>query len=61
MRQPVQDGGGHFGITEHFSPFAEAQIGGDEDAGAFVEFTQQMEQQRPAGRAERQIGLVTVV
>ena len=43
--EPVQEGGGHFGITEHFRPFAEAEVGGDDDAGAFVEFAQQMEQQ----------------
>ncbi len=36
-------------------PFAEAGVGGDDHAGAFVEFAEQVEQQCPAGRAERQI------
>jgi hypothetical protein len=35
--------------------FAEAQVGGDDDAGAFVKFAQQVEEQRAAGGAERQI------
>ena len=37
-----------FGITEHRGPFAEAEVGGDHDAGAFVQFAEQMEQQRAA-------------
>ena len=32
----VEQGGGHLGITEDAGPFAEAEIGGDDDAGAFV-------------------------
>ena len=36
-------------------PFAEAEIGGDDDAGALVEFAQQMEEQRTTGGAEWQI------
>src|SRR3546814_11564987 len=31
MSQPVEQGGGHLGITEHAGPFAEAEIGGDDD------------------------------
>jgi hypothetical protein len=46
--KPVQQGGGHFGIAEHVGPFAEAEVGGDDDAGAFVEFAEQVEQQRSA-------------
>jgi hypothetical protein len=53
--QPVQEGGSHFCVAEHVCPFAEAEVVGDDDAGALVEFTQQVEQQRAAGRAERQI------
>ena len=36
MREPVEQSGGHLGITEDAGPFAEAEIGGDDDAGAFV-------------------------
>ena len=45
MGEAIEERGGHFGITEHAGPLAEAQVGGDDDAGAFVEFAQQMEQQ----------------
>ena len=46
--KPVEQGGGHLGITEHVGPFTEAEVGGDDDAGALVEFAEQVEQQRPA-------------
>ena len=36
-------------------PLAEAEISRDDDAGALVELAQQMEEQGPAGGAERQI------
>ena len=48
MRQTVEESGGHFGIAEDCGPFAEAQIGGNGDAGALVEFAEQMEQQGAA-------------
>lgn len=38
----------HLGIAKDRGPFAEAEVSGDDDAGAFVERAQQMEQQRPA-------------
>ena len=44
-----------FGVAEDARPFAEAEVGGDDDAGALVELAQQMEQQRAAGGAERQV------
>ena len=45
MGQAVQQGRGHLGITKHAGPFAEAQVGGDYYAGAFVKRREQMEQQ----------------
>ena len=36
VRESVQQRRGHLGITEDAGPFAEAEIGGDDDAGAFV-------------------------
>ena len=55
MGEAVEQGRGHLGIAKDRGPFAEAQVGGDNDAGAFVEFAQQMEQQGPARCAEGQI------
>ncbi len=55
MGKAVEKCRGHLGVTEDSGPFAEAEVGGDDDAGALVEFVQQMEQERPARGAERQI------
>ena len=55
MGEPVEQCGGHLGIAEHCGPFAEAEVGGDDDASAFVKLAQQMEEQRPARGAEGQI------
>ena len=55
MREAVEKGRRHFGVTEDGRPFAEAQVGGDDDAGALVEFTQEMEEQCAAAGAERQV------
>ena len=46
MSEPVEQRGRHLCIAEHAGPFAEAQVGGDDEAGALVEFAQQMEEQR---------------
>ena len=46
MGEPVEQRGCHLCIAEHAGPFAEAEIGRDDDAGALVEFAQQMEEQR---------------
>ena len=40
MGEAIEQGGGHLGVAEHAGPFAEAQVRGDDDAGAFVEFAQ---------------------
>ena len=48
MCQAIEERGGHLGIAEHFGPFAKAEVGGDDDAGALVEFAEQMEQQGAA-------------
>jgi len=37
MRQAVEQRRGHLGVAEHARPLAEAEVGGDDDAGAFVE------------------------
>lgn len=48
VRKPIEQSGRHFGITEHTAPLAEAEIGGDDDAGLLVKLGEQMEQQRAA-------------
>ena len=55
MGEPVEQCGGHLGIAEDCGPFAEAEVGGDDDAGPLIELAQQMEEQRPARGAERQV------
>lgn len=42
--KPIEQRGGHLVIPEHAGPFAEAQVGGDDDAGALVQFAEQMEE-----------------
>ena len=46
--KPVQQCGGHLGVAEHPGPLAEAEIGGDDDAGALVKFAEQVEQEGAA-------------
>lgn len=45
MGKPIEERGGHLCIAEQGGPLAKAEVGGDDDAGALVEFAQQMEQQ----------------
>ena len=51
----VEQSCGHLGVSKDGGPFAEAEVGGDHDAGALVKLAEQMEQQRAAGCAERQV------
>ena len=53
--QAVEERGGHFPVVEDLGPFTEGEVGGDDQAGALVEFAQEMEQQCAAGLRERQI------
>ena len=55
VSEPVEQGGGHLGIAEHRRPFAEGQIGRDDDRGAFVEPADEMEEQLTAGLGEWQV------
>ena len=47
--------------TEDGGPFAEAEIGGDDDAGAFVKLAQKMKEQGTARCAERQVSQLVEV
>ncbi len=42
MGKTVEQCGRHLGVAEHARPFGEAQVGGDNDAGALVELAEQM-------------------
>jgi len=55
MGETVEQSRRHLRVAEHGGPFAKAQIGRDDDAGPLVELAQQMEEQRSAGGAERQV------
>ena len=55
MGQAVEQRRRHLGVAEDPGPFTEAEVRRDDDAGALVELAQEMEQQRPAGGAERQV------
>ena len=55
MGEPIEQGRGHLGVSEHLAPLREAEIGGYGDARPLVEFAQEVEQQGPARSAERQV------
>src|SRR5271166_4839429 len=55
VSEAVQQGGGHLGVAEDGRPFAESEIGGDEDRGSLVEPADEVEEQLPAGLSEREI------
>ena len=47
VRQAIEERGGHLGVAEDGRPFAEGQVGGDDDRGALVEPANEMELNRP--------------
>ena len=53
--QAVEQRGGHLGIAEHAGPFAEGEVGCDNDRGAFVEATNKVEQELATGLSEWEI------
>jgi hypothetical protein len=40
MGQPIEQRGCHLGVAKDGGPFTEAEVGGDDDAGALVEGAQ---------------------
>ena len=54
MGEANKQGGDHLGVADDLSPFAEAKLRGDHDAGALLELAQQLEEERPARIAEVQ-------
>src|SRR5947209_4529312 len=55
MGQPIEQCSRHLGVAEDTGPFAERQIGRDDDRGALVKAADQMEEQLVAGLGERQV------
>ena len=55
MGQAVEQRGGHLGVTEDARPFAEGEVGRDDDRVALVEPADEMEQQLTAGLGEGEI------
>ena len=55
VRQAIERGCCHFGVDEHLRPIGEGEIGRDQERCVFVELADQVEQQLPAGLAERQV------
>src|SRR6202021_4272722 len=53
--EALEERGRHLRVAEHGRPLAKAEISRDDDAGALVELAEQMEEQRSAGGAERQV------
>lgn len=44
VSQSIQQGRGHLWVDKDLRPFREVQVGGDDQAGLLIEFTDQMEQ-----------------
>ena len=55
VRQTIEERGGHLGVAEDGRPFAEGQVGGDDDRGALVEPADEVEQQLASGLGEGQV------
>ena len=55
MSEAIEKRSGHFRIAKDTGPFAEREIGGDDDRRAFIEAADQMEEQLPASLGERKI------
>ena len=55
MGEAIKQRGGHLGVPEDAGPFAEGEVGGDDDGCAFVKFADQVEQQLAASLSEGQI------
>ena len=55
MGETVEQRGGHLGVAEDGGPFAEGEVGGDDDRGSLVEPAHQVEEQLPAGLGEGQV------
>jgi hypothetical protein len=55
VREAVEQRRCHLGVAEHARPFAESQVGGDDDGGPLVKSADQVEEQLAAGLGEWQV------
>ena len=55
VREPVQQRRRHLCVDEDARPFAEGQVGRDDDGGALIEPADQVEQQMPTRLRKRQV------
>jgi hypothetical protein len=55
VREPVEQSRRQLGVAEDGGPFREAQVRRDDQARLLVELAHEVEQQRTAGLAERQV------
>ena len=55
MGETIEQRGRHFRVAEDARPFAEGEVGGDDDRGPLVEPADQMEQQLATGLGEGKI------
>ena len=55
VSEPVEQRCRHLGVTEHRWPFAEREVGSDDDRGLLVKSADQVEQQLATRQRERQI------
>ena len=49
MGQAIEERGGHLGVSEDRRPFAEGEIGGDDDRSVLVEPADEVEEQLASG------------
>jgi hypothetical protein len=55
VSEAIEERGSHLGVAEDARPFAEGEIGRDDDRGAFVEPADETEEELAAGLGEEQI------
>ena len=49
VRHPVEQSGGHLAVPEDLRPFAEGQVGGEDERRALIEFGEQVEEELAPG------------
>ena len=55
MGKAIEQRGCHLGIAEHARPLAEAEVGGDDHAGLFVELLSKWNSRAPPDGLERRL------
>ena len=55
MGEAIEERGRHLGVAEDAGPFAEGEVGGDDDGGLLVEPADQVEEELAAGLGKGQI------